>query len=221
MILLFFSSDLFPFTLSVLIMFFIAAIEGVGLLLGAGFSHVLDSLFPGIDVDVDLPDDFNSPDFFTRILSWLRIGKVPVLVLILIFLTVFGLSGILIQIVSNQLWSHYVSSWIAAIPSLVLAVIVVRMSACLLEKIIPEDETEAVSSKTFIGKVATITLGTARKGKPAQAKLLDSFGKTHYIMVEPDNERDDFSQGVDVLIVEKNGSFFKAVPIENDVLNIP
>ncbi|MEZ5581571.1 MAG: DUF1449 family protein [Candidatus Competibacteraceae bacterium] len=44
----------------------------------------------------------------------------------------------------------------------------------------------------FIGRVAVITLGTAGYDSPAQAKLRDQHGQTHYIMTAPDQPKNAF-----------------------------
>jgi hypothetical protein len=67
--------------------------------------------------------------------------------------------------------------------------------------------------------VAVITLGKATKGKPAQAKLKDKFGTTHYIMVEPDLEDDTFLQGDPVLIVRQAGAVYTGIANSVAILN--
>ena len=44
------------FTAALVLMVLIALFEGLALLLGMGFSHILDTLLPDIHVDVDYPD---------------------------------------------------------------------------------------------------------------------------------------------------------------------
>ena len=88
-----------------------------------------------------------------------------------------------------------------------------------MARIIPKDETEAVSEKSFVGCVATITIGTASKGKPAQAKLRDRLGNTHYVMVEPDIDGQFFETGSEVLIVMQTGSVFTAIANSNPSLS--
>ncbi|MGL1885863.1 MAG: YqiJ family protein [Reichenbachiella sp.] len=212
------SSHNIPFTVAVCIMFSIALMEGVGLLFGVGFSNLLDSVFPDIDIDADIPDDFQSPDFFSRILTWLRVGKVPILVLVIVALTAFGVIGFLIQIVSYSLVAHYWPAYIASIPAVFLSIPVVRISAKILNRFIPEDESDSISVKTFIGKVVTITLGTATLGHPAEAKFKDEHGHTHYMMVEPDAEEIKFPQGSEVILLKQNGSTFQAMLNNNQLL---
>ncbi len=95
----------------------------------------------------------------------------------------------------------------------------VRMLTGVIARIMPKDETEAVSEKSFIGRVAVITLGKAAKGKPAQAKLKDKFGTTHYIMVAPDLEDETFRQGDPVLIVRQAGAGYTGIANSVAALN--
>ncbi len=213
------SSDNLPFTVAIGLMLSIALLEGVGMLLGLGFSNLVDSLFPDadidinvdVDTDIDGDIDFDSTSLFTKFWSWLRVGKVPVLVLLIVFLTTFGLTGFFIQSTVQSIIGRYLPWFIAIVPALLFAFPLVRFSSKYIAKIIPNDESSAVSEETFIGKVATITLGSAKKGKPAEAKLVDQYAQTHYIMVEPENEDDIFSQTEKVLLVSHNGSIFKAI----------
>ena len=86
-----------PFTVALAVMFGIAVLEGVMALMGFALSGVLDSLLPDMDFDIeaDVYADLETPSPFSRLLGWLRVGKVPMLMLLIIFLTGFGLIGLL------------------------------------------------------------------------------------------------------------------------------
>jgi len=87
----------------------------------------------------------------------------------------------------------------------------VRVVGGWVARIMPKEETSAVSRETFVGRVATVVLGTARAGKPAQARLCDEHGRTHYVMVEPDVEEESFDAGEPVLLVCSAGSRFRVI----------
>jgi hypothetical protein len=82
----------------------------------------------------------------------------------------------------------------------------------------PKDETEAVAETSFIGRIAVITLGNASPGNPAEAKLRDKFGQTHYVMVEPDESDERFENGTQVVLVNQQGAIFKAIRNKSDAL---
>lgn len=100
---------------------------------------------------------------------------------------------------------------------LVLAVAVVRhlYRAAKSESL---DVTEVVSEDAFIGRVAMLTLGEARQGHPAQARLRDGWGQTHYVLVEPDEKESTFKQGDHVLLVRREGSVFRAIENPSEAL---
>ena len=215
-----------PFTIALLVMLGIALLEGIATLMWGGLSHVVDSLIPDFDVDVDVDVDVDidadahvdgssiaSPDagLLTPILSWLRIGKVPILVLLVIFLTAFGTSGLLLQSIVNEAIGHLLPAVLAAGAALCIALPCVRVLGGLIARVLPKEETSAVSRETFVGRVATIVLGTAKKGAPTQARLHDENGRTHYVMVEPDVDGESFSQGDDVLLVRVAGPRFRVI----------
>lgn len=197
----------------------IALLEGIGTLFGAGISNALESIFPEADIDVDIEGpDMDSPTALSRILSWLRIGQVPVLVLMVIFLVTFGLAGLILQNTLLTMFGFMLPASVAWIGPFALALPTMRVFGGGLAKIIPKDETSAVSHDSFVGRVATITLGKAESGKPAQAKVRDSHGKTHYIMLEPDLKEEIFEQGSEVLLVKRSGSVFYAINNTNSSL---
>ena len=215
------ASQNLAFTVAIVIMFVIALMEGVGMILGVGIFAFMDTLLPdlglGVDVDmdldvgVDLDISQNSPPAFSRFLGWLRVGQVPILVLLIVFLTAFGLLGLSMQAIVYSMTGHYLPGTIAWLPILLATLPLVRVGGGLLAMVIPQDETDAVAESTFIGRIAVITIGVARWQYPAQAKLKDEHGQSHYVMVEPLNKQDEFPQGIAVLLTQQHGSVFRAV----------
>ncbi len=231
------ASENMPFSVALAVMFGIALLEGALTLLGAGLSNLVETIIPGspavdvdfdidFDVDVDVDVDIGeSGDGFetsggglSKILGWLYIGRVPALVLLVVLLTIFGLTGYILQATVHGFSGWLLPGWIAWIPALAVSLPLVRWSAKGISKIIPRDETSAVSSDTFIGRVATIVIGTAKDGKPAQGRLKDQHGQSHYIMVEPDLPNTQFPSGSHVLLVSRNGHLFKGIEPPNDAL---
>jgi len=183
------------FAIALMVMVGIAVLEGVGTLIGLGFGSAIDALIPDVDVDIDadLEPGVSSP--FTQFLGWLHVGQVPVLILFIIFLTSFGIIGLIVQrtllVATGSVWSGS----ILAIPVFIASLPFVSLFGGLLGKFMPREETEAVSEDSFIGLTAVVTLGTAKKGNPAEAKLTDEYGQTHYILVEPGSDGSELGQG--------------------------
>lgn len=205
------ASQNLPFTVALAVMFVIALMEGTSLFLGAGIISVFDNMIPAIDLDgLDTPD-LNNTTGMTRFLGWLRIGKVPILITLIIFLTLFGLTGLIVQSLALGLIQNLLPASIASVPAFLLTLPALRVTHAVVEKVIPKDETYAVSEETFLGRIAVITIGTATRQRAAQARLQDEHGRDHYVMIKPDNEEDSFPAGTSVLIVSRKGSFFHAI----------
>lgn len=202
-------SSVMPFSVSVTIMLMIGALEGLGLILGFALSGLLDNLVPDMDLDIETPELEHGA--FSEFLTWMRIREVPVIAILLAFLTSFGVIGL-----AGQQFIHgtfgFMLPWYMAVPAAFIACLPgVRLFAGILGKIMPKDETSAVKSETFVGRMATITLGTAAVGSPAEAKLKDEHGHVHYFMLEPDLEGVSFNQGDAVLVVAKKDAIFTAI----------
>lgn len=201
-----------PFTFSLILMLLITALELIGALLGMGVSQFLESLLPETDAPPDADADAGaSIPTLSLVLTWLRVGQMPILILLVLFLTLFGLIGLGIQAASQSVLGLFLPRSVAGLAALCATLPCFRLSSGLLMRIAPKDETSAVSDATFVGRVATITIGIAKQGSPAEAKLQDQFGQTHYIMVVPDNDEDSFSQGDQVLLVRKTQAVFTAI----------
>ncbi|MHA7773681.1 YqiJ family protein [Roseibium sp. M-1] len=228
-----------PFAVALGLMIAIALAEGVGTLLGVGLSSMVDSLLPEFDLpDADLPD-VDGPDFHAgvsgalhsdldvvgssadpsaagqgvlgKILGWLCFGRVPALVILVIFLTGFGLAGYVLQSLVQGISGWLLPGVLASAGAFAGALPFTRVTARGLSKIMPKDESDAVSRESFVGKPAKIVQGTARIGLPAQARLRDPTGQNHYLLVEPDVEGEELEQGSDVIIVRQSGSRFTAI----------
>jgi hypothetical protein len=208
-----------PFTVALAVMLIIAFLEGVTMLLGSGIFSFIDSLLPELDIDADMASpDFESSGPFSKLLSWLRIGEVPAIMLLVIFLTAFGLIGLGLQSFAQRTLGSLLPGSFASIPAVLLGFPIVRLFGGLLGKLMPKDETEAVAETSFIGRIAVITLGNASPGNPAEAKLRDKFGQTHYVMVEPDESDERFENGTQVVLVNQQGAIFKAIRNKSDAL---
>lgn len=215
-----FDPALAPFTIALIVMAVIGALEVAGMLFGAAPSTLIEQALPDLDaLEADAPEAPHAPaGAFSQMLSWLCVGRVPVLVLFVVFLTAFGAAGLALQGLVKAVLGFYLPGLIAMAPAIALALPATRAAGLGLAKIMPREESEAVSDEVFIGKVATIIRGEAKRGLPAEAKLKDLHGQTHYILVEPDGESDVYANGAEVLIVQKVGAIYRAIPNEHPSL---
>jgi hypothetical protein len=198
-----------PFSVSLAVMIAFVLLEIISLSFGAGLSDIIGALLPDLDLDADLPD--SSPTTFIQILSWFQVGKVPLLMLFLVALTAFGISGLLLQSLARMITGNLLPPLIATIPACFCAVPFIRGIGGLLNTYMPKDETWAVSEDSLIGRSAIIIAGTATQKKPVQAKVRDEHQHTHYILVEPELPEEKFNAGETVIVSSKEGAIFQAV----------
>ena len=199
------------FSIALMLCLFIGVLELILLIFGGSSSfieqflpdHLTDT--PNTDISLEQPEHS-----FTQFLEWLYLGKVPLLVWLIIFLTVYALTGLILQDVFFHLTEQYLSVWIIAPACLFLCMPIVRVSAALIANIIPKDETTAIHNDDLIGRTAHIILGEAKPNFPAQAKVKDQFGQTHYILVEPELNI-IFHQGQDVILTQRTKIGFQAI----------
>lgn len=213
-----FLPDFAPFTIALIVMLAIGAVELASLLIGFSPSSAIESVLPDVDIpDVDVPEidapDLAAPELsgFASVLSWLSVGRMPILVLLVIFLTAFGLSGYIVQWLSTAIFSGPMSAWLAAIPALLGGAFATRHIGRWLGKLFPRDHTEAASQRDMIGSYATIIRGVAKQGQPAEAKTTDLRGRTHYVLIEPNDAATSYAQGDRVFIVGKEKTVYRAV----------
>lgn len=197
-----------PFAVAIFLMLFIGALEVVGALLG-GINDWIDGMIPDGLVHFDVNADF-SLDSVQDFFGWMFVGKVPVLVLFILLLAFFGVFGYMIQSFVGPL-----NPWLASGLALLPTIPVTRFSAKGLYKIMPKDETTAISLGTLVGRTGEITGGRGVKGSPAELKVHDVYGQVHYVLVEPKDET-EFHQKEKVLLTGQigNGPSFKGVKAE-------
>lgn len=216
-----------PFSVALLVMLGLTAVELLSLLTGVSLNDAVDELVvPHADAAVaaDAPTgmEVTSPDgpsVMGRFLAWMYVGTVPVLMIAIVFLTAFGLIGLFAQQIVRSLTGLPLPGIIAAPMVGVACLPVVRGFAGALARVLPRDETSAVDAATFVGRTALITGGEARVGMPAQARLTDQFGTTHYVLVEPEDAADRFVTGSLVLLLRQTGGGrFSAIANPNAAL---
>jgi hypothetical protein len=209
----------FPFAVALAIMGLLTILEFLAIVFAGHTSHVLDGLLPELHLgDVD-GSEIAAASFLDRFLGWLHFGKVPVLMLLALFLMAFGFVGLGLQGVLRNVTGWMLPGWLAALAVLPVTLPFVRVGGNILAKVMPRDETQSVSAQSFIGQVATIVLGTSRAGSAAQARLRDKHGQSHYVMVEPDQAEDEFNAGETVLLVSQSGATYRVIRNDNPALS--
>ena len=198
---LFTAPETLPFGVALALIVGIALLEGFGMLVSLSPSNLIDDWLPDIDGDSGLD----------RVLGWLHLGKVPALVLLLLFLLGYALFGYGLQKVVNGLLGFYLPGWVAGLLAVPSGMATVRGLGALVAHIIPRDETSAVSEMSLVGRAGVVSAGAAKRGLAAQARVRDAHGRTHYLMVEPDVDDEIFEEGAQILIVRKVGAFYRCI----------
>lgn len=217
MVAFFLADENLLFAIALALMLTLALVEGVGLLLGAGLSSMVDEFFPDSEMEIDLPET-EAPSLMGKLYGWIHVKNVPVLVLFVLFLTFFSLEGYGVQWVVYSVSGELLPAAVVGIPTLLLAWMTTRSTGHLFARAIPKDESSAVSENSFIGRVAVITLGKAAAGSPAEARLSDHYGQTHYVMVEPDDVEETFVQGDSVLLAARVGNVYRVLRVTDAAL---
>ncbi|MWV28343.1 YqiJ family protein [Aurantiacibacter rhizosphaerae] len=167
-----------------------------------------------VDLDVDAPDfdadsvEAPSAGFGGALLSLLGLGRVPLMVWLMVFLLLFTVIGMAIQMFATDLTGSPLYAGLAALfagaASLPATSVLVRP----LGRLLPQDETSAVGLGSLVGRRGTITTGKAARGSPARTKVRDRHGHAHYVMLEPHEDASTIHEGDEVLLVRREGQLF-------------
>lgn len=198
---LFAAASTAPFGVAAFLLVGLVIVELVGLLFAQNLSAMLDDLIP----------DGSSGGLWGDALAWLHVGQVPTLVLLMLFLTGFSLGGYAVQQISFSLTEDYIPAVWASVAALPFGGLSIRLFGASLGRLLPRDETSAISEASFIGRGGVISGGNARVGFAAQAQVRDHHNRTHYLMVEPDRADEEFAIGTPIIIVHKQGAFYRAI----------
>lgn len=198
-----------PFAVALGLVAALSALQIITVMLG-GAIHVMDG---DLDADFHVGGDHDADlgGAVGAALDWLHVGKIPFTILLILEGLCFGLAGIGLQSTLAARGGSYLPVGIATLFAFLLSLPLLRLSGLVLRPVLPRDESEAVSSDSFLGCEAEVTIGTARRGQPTQAKLRDKWGKTHYVLVEPEHEGQFFPTGARVLLLTRRDHIFRVI----------
>lgn len=191
----------FPYTLALFFVLFLAAAEGVFLLIGGSLLEMVGKVLPlNIDTDVDLSSE---PSGFVKLLGWLNINKLPLLVWLVIMFSSFAVTGYIVTFNVHSILGLALPFWASSPFALIGMGIITHHLGNFVAKVAPKEQSAAVHTDSFAGLTAKITLGVASQSNPAEALLKDQFNQKHYVMVEPENTDEKFAQGAEVVLIKK------------------
>lgn len=180
----------------------IAFVSAIVLMLLIGVVE-LAGLGGAFDLDADIDGG--------NLLSWLGVGRLPLLMLLVVFLAIFGTIGLIGQQLSLDTTGALITPWIAAPAALAASLPLTGFAARGLARILPQDHTTAVTLDALVGRFGSIVTGRAAAGSPARVRVEDHHGQPHYVMVEPDNPGQIFEEGEHVLLVRRENGLFRAI----------
>ena len=169
-----------------------------------------------LDIDFDFDTDADaeiSAGPVEGLLTLLGLGRIPLTVWLVIFLLFFAGIGVSLQEFAASLTGSPLDAWLAGLIAGVAAVPVTGVLARPVGRILPQDETSAVSTDTLLGRRARITEGVARSGSPARAKVRDVHGQSHFVMVEPHETASEFHAGDEIILVRREDNTFFATAL--------
>lgn len=206
-------SSVLPYTVALGIMGGLFVLEMFAALVGF---HPVDSFLPEFDMDFsDAGAEGAGLEMhglgLGAILGWFHFGRVPALLILSLFLAGFGTVGVMLQLFSQRLMGSYQPFLISLPIAILSAILAARYGGLVLSKIMPRDESNAVSRSQFVGQVATVVHGTADHNRKAEARLIDAHGISHYFLVEPASDQTAIEQGEEVLIVSAEEAHYVVV----------
>ena len=184
------------FATALILMVGIGLIEAIGL----GVGH--------LDLDSDVADPG-----IASVLGWLGLKSgLPVLVWLTGFLACFSLAGIAIQQIAELLTGRALHWAIATVAALVSGLLANAFFSGVIAAIMPEYESTVIGTDELLRRRATVLEGTARRGAPARAKVIDYHGQAHYVMVEPHDDASELPAGETGMLVRREGPLFFVLP---------
>jgi hypothetical protein len=191
------------FALSFLVILFV--FEVLGWLIGMSLSHAFDSLID-FDADTDLGGH----------LTLLGLGKVPFIIWLTFFFGLFSILGYAINAISNSVVG-FLPMWLSIVPVAIVSFMINGVFCKVFASVFPRFETTAVSTDTFSGRVAKVTIGNATFTKFAMGVVLDEHNTSHNIRIQAMDNGIVLNQNNQVILVEqkKSSAIWLAIPYEN------
>ncbi|WP_120502341.1 OB-fold-containig protein [Roseovarius sp. EL26] len=174
----------------------------------------------GPDIEFDVSADLDAeagvkPRLETSggFLDLIGLRKLPLTVWLALFSTFFAGVGLSGQTLISVVTGAVLPARIAALMVLPVALFLTRYCAEAVGNWVPRVETSAISERSYGRRKGVITVGAARRGKPAQVRFTDGHGNMHYVMAEPLSDEDTLPEGTEVLILRRRQGDLKLVRI--------
>jgi hypothetical protein len=201
-----------PFAIAGLVMVVLVVVEILSMVVGFSLSEIM-----GKDVDFDgLDHDHPDQGWVGGALGWVNSGRVPVLILIIVVLTAFSVTGFALQSIASHVWMP-LPTLVASLVAAMVTIPFTRVATRAVSRIIPRDETYVIQDADLIGRVAEVTLGPLDQGLAGRVKLKDVHGNWHFPMARAAKDHGPMPVGSLVLLVDHEGTAFLAIPAPEEL----
>lgn len=205
---LFSESAYLPFAIALYALIALVLLQVLFFIIGADIFSIADELLPDVEVDAEAG--------LHKALSFVGMGKVPTMVVVMAFLATFSTIGYSLQKLCYSITEAHLSVLLATIAAFIPSFIATGTIARAIGRILPAEETYAVSEKSLIGRKSTIISGEASYYLPADAIVIDAHQNHHNIYVKASSPEEVFYTGDEVTIVSKVEGFYIVSIIQNN-----
>jgi hypothetical protein len=143
--------------------------------------------------------------------DWLNLGRVPFSILLMLLLVTFGAIGIVLSGLLPML-----PAWSLAIVAVPGAVLSTKAIGNAIARVIPHDETYAVTAEEFVGLEGTVTLGPLDDGLAGSVTVRDRHGEVHTLRARPVDRGAAIEKGARIVVVARDethkGRVFLVMP---------
>ncbi len=218
-----------PFSLALGLLFGLLALELVAVLVGGTVFGLGNDAEFDIEVDAGLDSGLDGADLDTLDLDavdaeapdvaadsgagdWLGLSRAPTMVWVAALLLAFGLTGLVVQTITGGI----IPAGLTAIGAGVIGVGFAKRFARTFARLIPKSESAAMSERSLGRRKGVVSQGTAARGKPAEVRVTDGHGNTHYLRAEPLRDEIEIPQGTEVLVMRRAGQdSYRLIPLSD------
>jgi membrane protein implicated in regulation of membrane protease activity len=200
--------DVRPFAISAAIMVTLGGIELLTMIVGFSISELIGK---------DFALETESHSAIGGLFLWVNAGRLPLLILMILALGVFAISGFLLQAVAHSVGTA-VPVTLAALAALAISLPAIRVTSRGIARIIPRDETYAVDEADFVGHVGEVSIGPLDQGLPGKVRLKDVFGNWHSLVARASQDSTPLPVGASVLLVDRDAKSFIAISAPADLI---
>jgi membrane protein implicated in regulation of membrane protease activity len=200
--------DVRPFAISAAIMVTLGGIELLTMIVGFSISELIGK---------DFALETESHSAIGGLFLWINAGRLPLLILMILALGVFAISGFLLQAIAHSVGTA-VPVTLAALAALAVSLPAIRVTSRGIARIIPRDETYAVDEADFVGHVGEVSIGPLDQGLPGKVRLKDVFGNWHSVAARASPDSTPLAVGASVLLVDRDARSFIAISAPADLI---